>query len=758
MHTDPDADKPRLREFLFDDGEPATKSQLTPAISVGPSYVDDHGGWSYTTFIADAPGTFWPSFDGETPEESAGWGWFTSEEMKKVPLHPGFKASLPKILAAGKAIQKVGPKGYVHGWVYVGPPDSYDAVRHPEFGDGQVTNVHGGKATVTFDFAGDHTFDYKPSQNISGLYRTSEVPEEPAEDLKSAEKRLDEAIAGITSADPVFSKKPYDVVAARNPLGNNRGAAIYKYVTPAGNEMINGYLRTLPADGAIKKPDVSHYVEALDKEAANNITTKPSVLYRGFAAPHDVLSRFTPGQEVTDQAYVSTASDPHKAAIFAALRAYGKEDDMATQVTPRGGKPVIMKVNVPAGSHMFQGQSDLTEWVLPRGSRFKVTGVEADGTVIDMDALPPAGVARTMTQNEKDDTLLASMRRATASYKAEKQATQPYAARLAWGPDDITFSGFTAASAIIKVGREGYIHGWVCVRPPCGDGDAITHILHGDGTMHVNAHGVATGKFGDGVEGLLGDEVPARATTGEAAPLDDTMRRMAADLTLEVGQGHEDPELDKFARQLKMTHENQDGTALTAHPLTAKYFKPDGGGSGPLDRGAVRVTGDVRDENGEKAGEWARDFTLDDEGLVAHHEKLVLDLHAQGRGFAREFNHHSEEVVYKPLGIHQIKLHADIDVGGFAWARDGYDWVGPKQAGKIISRMRDELEDDSHGPDPDGRADWAKLYRAMHGNQFGSAGYPTPYDMSQAGWRPGKTEWLGKTAMLGSSWYAVKHL
>lgn len=80
-----------------------------PLLTPISSYEDDHGGWAYTTFVADAPATFWPAFDGETPEESANWGWFTPAEMKSLPLHPGFKAALPKILAgetAEKALRR----------------------------------------------------------------------------------------------------------------------------------------------------------------------------------------------------------------------------------------------------------------------------------------------------------------------------------------------------------------------------------------------------------------------------------------------------------------------------------------------------------------------------------------------------------------------------------------------------------------------------------------------------------------------------
>lgn len=159
-------------------------SDQPPAIRITSSVTDDHGGWAYTTFLADAGETFWPSFDGETPEESANWGWFTAEEMKTLPLHPGLKLALPTLLLsstdttirngsvvktaviddakrsvvqAGQAqyenqrrereaktevherevadaidetlaefqpsVTKVGPHGYIHGWIKVGPDD-----------------------------------------------------------------------------------------------------------------------------------------------------------------------------------------------------------------------------------------------------------------------------------------------------------------------------------------------------------------------------------------------------------------------------------------------------------------------------------------------------------------------------------------------------------------------------------------------------------------------------------------------------------
>jgi len=59
---------------------------------------------------------------------------------------------------------------------------------------------------------------------------------------------------------------------------------------------------------------------------------------------------------------------------------------------------------------------------------------------------------------------------------------------------------------ILKVGPEGFIHGYVCVRPPCGKiGDAVDHSVHGPGVVtHVDDNGTMHARFADGTEGKLG--------------------------------------------------------------------------------------------------------------------------------------------------------------------------------------------------------------------------------------------------------------
>ena len=65
---------------------------------------------------------------------------------------------------------KVGPKGYIHGWIKVGAGRVGDIVHHPDHGRGKV--VRAGKRTVTvhFDSTGDkpHAFEHRPADQHPG--------------------------------------------------------------------------------------------------------------------------------------------------------------------------------------------------------------------------------------------------------------------------------------------------------------------------------------------------------------------------------------------------------------------------------------------------------------------------------------------------------------------------------------------------------------------------------------------------------------
>ncbi len=70
-----------------------------------------------------------------------------------------------------------------------------------------------------------------------------------------------------------------------------------------------------------------------------------------------------------------------------------------------------------------------------------------------------------------------------------------------------TIWAFANTPDLVKVGKEGYIHGWICVRPPCGAvGDAITHDDHGSGTITGVSGKKLAAHFEDGADGILGNQ------------------------------------------------------------------------------------------------------------------------------------------------------------------------------------------------------------------------------------------------------------
>lgn len=63
-------------------------------------FVDDHGGWSYTTVIARTGDPALP--DGITAE-TVEVRWVPAVQVGELPLHPGFAASWDQVLAAARS-------------------------------------------------------------------------------------------------------------------------------------------------------------------------------------------------------------------------------------------------------------------------------------------------------------------------------------------------------------------------------------------------------------------------------------------------------------------------------------------------------------------------------------------------------------------------------------------------------------------------------------------------------------------------------
>jgi hypothetical protein len=92
-------------------------------------------------------------------------------------------------------IELVGPKGYIHGWIFVGAPGLGAHVVHPQLGHGTVTGHNGSHATVSFAKGGTHSFEARPGKGTGHLAQRAGATQSAADRLKQAQA------SGLTGKD-----------------------------------------------------------------------------------------------------------------------------------------------------------------------------------------------------------------------------------------------------------------------------------------------------------------------------------------------------------------------------------------------------------------------------------------------------------------------------------------------------------------------------------------------------------------------------
>jgi GNAT superfamily N-acetyltransferase len=162
---------------------------------------------------------------------------------------------------------------------------------------------------------------------------------------------------------------------------------------------------------------------------------------------------------------------------------------------------------------------------------------------------------------------------------------------------------------------------------------------------------------------------------------------------------------------------------------------------------------EIVDRDGNKAGEARRYITRNSVGeLEVEHSSFVLAPEMQGSGFSSRWLRQMEER-YKAAGIKRITVDAD-DIGGYAWAKAGFDFAEDSDARSMAARADMNAEFDPT-TSPEVRKQAAELKRRA---RAGGDERPTPMEIAMLGWEPGAETWLGKRTMLGANWRGVKEL
>jgi hypothetical protein len=216
------------------------------------------------------------------------------------------------------------------------------------------------------------------------------------------------------------------------------------------------------------------------------------------------------------------------------------------------------------------------------------------------------------------------------------------------------------------------------------------------------------------------------------------------------GGGEETPAI---TRQVKEMFEFQDPeTGLRAE---VKDVMSNRNSSRP----AITVRVSIRDADDREVGQAMRSVWPDKKDpskLEVHHGSFLLTKRLQGGGFSSRWLRQMEQR-YKASGIDQMSLFTE-DVGGYAWAKAGFDFQESEGVKHAASRLSRNIRSKDGQRDLPQRVitDGEELVRRAQSEDRSE--WPTPMEFAMLGWTPGATSWVGKETMLNSGWAGVKQL
>jgi hypothetical protein len=189
-------------------------------------------------------------------------------------------------------------------------------------------------------------------------------------------------------------------------------------------------------------------------------------------------------------------------------------------------------------------------------------------------------------------------------------------------------------------------------------------------------------------------------------------------------------------------------------------------------------------------GEWSLRLSFDDELIASHDFAYVADTNLQSHGFGSAANEHLENW-FISQGVKEIRLLANVDVGGYAWSRSfdfserpGMSRYGTPTLGEPpITWETSEFKNlvgwvERHIADgrmsDQGRMDWEGLRERATQDAWEQEYRLTPSEFARIGWDArtvdpdGRLMWDGKRILLefgkdvheggGGGWHGVRRL
>lgn len=178
----------------------------------------------------------------------------------------------------------------------------------------------------------------------------------------------------------------------------------------------------------------------------------------------------------------------------------------------------------------------------------------------------------------------------------------------------------------------------------------------------------------------------------------------------------------------------------------------------------ISFRGTVHDADGIDVGVFSRYLSTDyrtGERFVQH-ALLELSTRAQGSGFAEAFNRNLFDW-YRRSGVDYVGVHANIDVGGYTWATQGFDFANEEAASDFLGKAEAKLDRALNGqsvlygaPDRPTVEQLQELQAYLEDLRAGKMATSAP-DIARFGRQPGQggraAMWPGKWLMMGLDWF-----
>ena len=155
-------------------------------------------------------------------EHAAGAGRWLAEAIE-----------LAEVRGAGRVIDLVGPKGYIHGWIFVGIPAPGAEVFHPRHGHGTVTAVRGGHVSVAFDAGHSASFPVRSHSGPGHFERMTD--DELAGELSAGPgSRFQAAVSEIDRRDQQAKARRVNALFAEHPKAEADRSRVYQGLVGEG--------------------------------------------------------------------------------------------------------------------------------------------------------------------------------------------------------------------------------------------------------------------------------------------------------------------------------------------------------------------------------------------------------------------------------------------------------------------------------------------------------------------------------------------